>query len=155
MGSFSNASHALSDETAGLFLAVVGGGVWMVVGIVFLIIGVCLLTKRTRRATSCTAKTTGHVADLAVSTSGGCTMWSPVIQYEVDGLIYVKPSPYASSQVSYAIGEPVEVFYDPQNPHEYRIPQSTAGKGVAVVFTAVGAGCLVLGIAWLLFFSSI
>lgn len=153
--SFSGNGASGESEFAALFLAVVGGGVWLVVGGVFLVIGIYLLRKRARCQKACTATTTGVVADISqrVSNKSG-VMFSPVFEYEVDGLTYVKASSTATSKNSYAIGETIEVRYDPQNPHEYYLPRDGAGKTLGVVFTAVGAVCVLIGAVWLPFFLS-
>lgn len=149
--SFSGGSTASSMDPA-FFLGVVGGVSWVFVGLVFLAIGIVLLRGRHRSQHACTATTMGVVSDITSRATHNGVVFSPLFEYEVDGLKYIKSSPVSSSKINYAIGEPVEVRYNPNDPHEHYLPRDTSGKTLAIVLTLVGVACLIIGALWVFFF---
>ena len=61
--------------------------------------------------------TTGTVTELAESsTEDGCCVYSPVVEYMVDGQKYTFESSNASDPPSYRVGEQVEVIYNRSSP---------------------------------------
>ena len=55
------------------------------------------------------------------STEGGCCVYSPVIEFEVNGQAYSFESSNASYPPAYEVGERVEIIYDPANPNTAQI----------------------------------
>ncbi len=149
--SFSGGSTA-SNADPMFFLGVVGGLSWVFVGLVLLVIGVVLLRGRHRSQHTCTATTMGIVSDITSRATYSGVVFSPLFEYEVNGLKYIKSSPVSSSKINYAIGEPVEVRYNPNDPHEHYLPRDTSGKTLAIVLTLVGVACLIIGALWVFFF---
>jgi len=62
--------------------------------------------------------TTGTVVRLQESSSGesGCCVYSPVIEFNVDGQTHSFEGSNASDPPSYRVGEVVNVIYDPSDP---------------------------------------
>ena len=87
--SFSGGSTASSMDPA-FFLGVVGGVSWVFVGLVFLAIGIVLLRGRHRSQHACTATTMGVVSDITSRTTHNGVVFSPLFEYEVNGLKYIK-----------------------------------------------------------------
>ena len=144
-----------SIEDARFFLLAVGGGLWLFVGGLFLVIGIVLLNSGKRKRKRCTATVMGRVVDIVPSMGSSGTLWSPVFSYEVGGLTYVETTPYSTSRIGYAIGEPIEIRYDPLDPHEFLIVRQRASRVLAIVFTAGGGFLLAIGIAWVALFAPI
>jgi hypothetical protein len=67
--------------------------------------------------------TTGTVVRLEESDSseGGCCVYSPVVEFSVNGLIYSFESDNASDPPAYQVGEVVNVIYDPSDPSTAQI----------------------------------
>lgn len=153
MGSWSSMASAAAgamDEGAYLALMLIGGGVWLLVGGIFLIVGIAMLVGAGRKQRSCTAVAPGQVLDIVGSRgSSGGVVWSPVFAFTVGGLEYRHAPSYASSRIRYAIGEAVEVRYDPSDPHRCYIAGERGPRVLAIVFTAVGGACSAIGVIWM------
>lgn len=77
---------------------------------------------RAYRVTKNGDTTIGTVSELAESpTEDGCCVYSPVVEYWVDGQTYVFESSHASSPPRYQLGQQVEVIYDRASPSKGNI----------------------------------
>ncbi|MBR2176074.1 MAG: DUF3592 domain-containing protein [Clostridia bacterium] len=126
-------------------------GIWCLVGMIFLIIGLAMLNYRKRKERICTSKTYGTVRDLVQhrshSSSGGySSSWHPVFEYHIGELTFIKESSYGSSRPKYAIGQNVEICYNPENYHEYYIAGDTLPRTLAVIFTIVGLAAILIAV---------
>ena len=126
-------------------------GTWFLVGAVFFIIGTALRRNQKKKELNCTMRTWGKVIDIVQRSSrdsdgGYSTSLHPVFEYTIGTLRFVKESSYGSSQPKYAIGQSVEVYYDPADYHSYYIPGDALPKRLATVFTAVGAAAIAVAI---------
>ena len=67
--------------------------------------------------------TIGKVVQLAKSdsTDGSCCVYSPVVEFEVDGQIYSFESDNASDPPAYDVRQEVNVIYRPSNPSTAQI----------------------------------
>jgi len=63
-------------------------------------------------------RTTGAVIEMEESSSGegGCCVYSPVVQFEVNGQSYTFDGGNASDPPAYRVGQEVDVLYDPLDP---------------------------------------
>jgi hypothetical protein len=66
---------------------------------------------------------TGQVVELEESNSseGGCCVYSPVIEFQVNGQTYSFDGDTASDPPAYEVGEEVSVLYDPADPDTAQI----------------------------------
>lgn len=73
------------------------------------------------------ATTTGRVVRLEESDSseGGCCVYSPVIEFEVNGQTYSFEGDTASYPPAYDVGEEVKVIYHPNDPDTAQINKWT------------------------------
>lgn len=131
-------------------------GTWGIVGIIFWIIGIIILNNRKKKELRCTSKTYGKVTDIVRhqsydSDNGYSSSWYPIFEYTIGELKFIKESPYGSSHSKYAIGQTVEIYYNPKNYHEYYIPSDTLSKTLATIFTIVGIVAILLAIIPTLF----
>lgn len=67
--------------------------------------------------------TNGTVVELEESSSsdGGCCVYSPVVEFQVNGQTYSFDGGNASSPPAYEVGETVPVIYNPANPNSAQI----------------------------------
>jgi len=134
-----------------LMFVIIFSGMWGLIGIVFLIIGVFMLNNRKRKEEECTAITNGVVKDISKCTnydndSGYRTTLHPVFEYKVGELIYIKESPYGRSHSKYAIGQNVEIYYNPENHHEYYVGGETLPKTLGMIFSVSGGGAIIIAV---------
>ena len=130
---------------------IIFSGVWGIVGIVFFLIGILMLNNLKKKEIHCTSKTYGKIVDIVRHQSsdndvGYSVSWHPVIEYNVGELKFIKESIYGSSQSKYAIGQNVEVYFNPDDYNEYYIADDNLPKLLAKIFTAVGTGITILAI---------
>lgn len=118
-------------------------GVFILVGAIFLIIGIAMFNNRKKKERNCTLMTHGKVTDMvrrkSYNRDGEYTLsWYPVVEYNVGELKFTKESPYGSYQPKYTIGQDIEVYYNPEDYDEYYIAGDTLPKTLATIFTVVG-----------------
>jgi hypothetical protein len=88
--------------------------------------------------------TTGTVTELAESTTeDGCCVYSPVVEYMVDGQKYTFESMNASDPPSYRIGQQIEVIYNQASPSKGAINSWTE---LWLVPGILGLTTLILGV---------
>ena len=126
-------------------------GIWAIVGFVFLTLGLLMLKNRKKKEINCTSMTFGKVTDIVRhqdydSDGGYSSSWHPVFEYNVGELKFIKESPYGTSQSKYAIGQDVEVYYNPEDYNEYYIAGDATPKILATIFTLVGIGAILIAI---------
>lgn len=137
------------DDT--LFFLIVFLGTWALIGVVFLTIGIIMLNNGKKKRINCTSQTYGKVTDIVRRVSydsDGCSSisWHPVFEYSIGELKFVKESIYGASQSKYAIGQNVEIYYNPGNYDEYYIAGDSQSKRLAVIFTIVGIAATIITI---------
>ena len=81
-------------------------------------------------------RVTGRVISSSTSINNGSTMYSPVVQYTVNGRSYEVTGSVSSSSYP-AIGSTKQVAYNPSHPDDAKVVTS-AGKVFSYVFMAVG-----------------
>ena len=129
------------DEVLLISICVLGG--LFLFGLIFLIIGLAVLKNLKRKIVNCTSKTYGKVINLQnrVHRSNGnySSTWHPVFEYSIGDLKFIKESNCGHSQSQFAIGETVEIYFNPENYHEFYVPNETIQKTLGVIFTIVGS----------------
>lgn len=126
-------------------------GIWGLVGVVFFIVGRAILKRRRKREINCTSQTYGKVVDLVRresrdSDGNYSSSWHPVFEYRIGGLTFVKESSFGRSQAKFAIGQNVEIYYNPEDYNEFYVPGETTPKLIGTVFTAVGAVAILVAV---------
>lgn len=134
-----------------LMFVIIFSGVWSLVGVIFFIIGIVMLNNRKKKEINCTSKTYGKVTDIVRHQSydrdgGYSSSWHPIFEYNVGELKFIKESLYGSSQSKYAIGQDVEVYYNPEDYNEYYIVGDTLPKTIATIFTIVGICAIIIAL---------
>ena len=122
-------------------------GIFGLVGAIFLAIGIFILRGHRRKLQRCTSRTWGKVTDLIEHRDrDGKRFWHPVFEYTVGDRKYIKESGYGSSPSPFAVGQNVVVYFNPSDFEDYFTEGETAPDLLGKIFTAVGAGLLVIGI---------
>ncbi|TMR92325.1 DUF3592 domain-containing protein [Nonomuraea basaltis] len=136
------------------------GGIFGLIGLVLLCIGVGLAASTASFLTSA-KQTDGTVVALTARTTTtrssdgrarSDTSWYPTVEFTVDGRRYSFQSSTGSNPPSYKKGESVPVAYDPADPSNGRIASVWSAflaplivGGLGVVFTPIGAVLFVKG----------
>ncbi len=130
--------------------------IFCAVGLVFVALGLALLTRQ-RRFARRAARTTGTVVELARrwsrSTWGGVgvtgnALYFPVVRFTTaDGQAIQVQSSTGTSWRSCRVGQTVPVLFDPANPHDARIDTFLATGCLPTFFVAFGALFVALGVA--------
>ena len=131
--------------------AIIFSGIWALFGVVFFIIGIVVINNRKKKEINCISKTYGKVTDIvrhknSTSHGGYSSSWHPVFEYNIGELKFIKESPYGASQSKYAIGQEIEICYNPENYNEYYIAGDTLPKTLATIFTIVGIVAIIMAI---------
>lgn len=128
----------------------IGIGIVTLVGIMFFIIGLAMLNNRMKKEKNCTVKTNGKVIDIVKEksndTQGYTYYFHPVFEYNIGELKFVKKSSIGTSEQKYAIGQDVEILYNPENYHEYYVVGDNKQKRLAIIFTIVGIIVIIISI---------
>jgi hypothetical protein len=126
----------------------VGAGVFLLLGVVFLAIGIPIFVHR-RRFVSRAASAIGVVRDHK-STEGpaGMQSYHPVVQFQThDGrMVEFESDTGIPEESSNRPGGQVEVLYDPLNPEKAHIKTFFMLWGMPLGFSGVGAVFLVVGV---------
>lgn len=126
-----------------LIFVLMFSGIWTLVGIIFLLIGVIMKNNMKKKELKCTFKTYGKVTDIVKRThhdndGGYSSSWHPIFEYNIGELKFIKEYSYGSSPSKYAIGQTVEIYYNPEDYHDFYIGGDTLPKTLAKVFTIIG-----------------
>ncbi len=126
-------------------------GLWGLIGIILLVVGIFIINNRKRKEEDCTVMTNGIVKD--ISKRNDCdydnvytTRWNPVFEYKVGEETYIKEASYGSSRSKYAVGQKVEIYYNPEDHNEYYIVGETLPKTVGMVFSVSGVGAILIAV---------
>ena len=130
---------------------IIFSGILVLIGVIFFIIGMAMLKNRKRKEIKCTSKTYGKVTDIVRhqshdSDGGYSSSWHPVFEYNIGELKFIKESLYGRSQSKYAIGQEVEVYYNPEDYNDFYIAGETLPRTIGTVFTIVGSVAIIIGI---------
>ena len=134
---------------AGMFFAIFCG-VWFVIGVVFLAVGLGLRRSWTHREDNLRGRAEGTVLEVirheSHTSDGTSVSWCPLVEFDFEGRRISLETKESVSRKKYYEGQRVNVLYDPDDPSAFRIEGETGGRTVYRVFTAVGAGCLAMAL---------
>lgn len=133
-----------SSARDALLFAVIFGGTFALVGLVFLCVGIGFAVAEKKRESLCTAYADGEVK--ALERRQGSMALLPVFSFRVGEQTLVRPSRVSSTSTRYIEGQSVRVRYDPQNPNTFLVEGEPRITRV-FVYVFGGIGVLFLGIA--------
>ena len=117
----------------------------ILVGLLFVGIGIYSLISDKEKAKRCTQETSGTIVELKKETSedsDGHTeyVYYPIIRYTAKGNTITKKSNIGSSNYSkYRVNEKVTIFYNPNKVEEFMIEGENGSKFIAIVFISLGS----------------
>jgi Protein of unknown function (DUF3592) len=138
-----------------------GSGTLLLVGAIFLVIGVVLfaiggfLWMRTRRFLETAVDTTGVIVDLLESSgSDGGTVYQAVVEFQTrEGQTVRWTESMASSPAAGDVGDQLPMKYNPDDPNEARIARAFRMwfvtmllSGMGLMFGATGLVLVILGV---------
>lgn len=126
-------------------------GLWAFIGIIFLVVGIVMISNWKKKEVNCTAVTSGKVIDIAKHESndmdnGYTVSWYPVFEYNIGEQKFRKESAYGESRSKYTIGQNVEIYYNPENYNEYYVPEITIPKKLSIIFIVAGTAAIMISI---------
>ena len=124
-------------------------GIFGLIGIIFFIIGTFLIINRKKKEKNCTSKTYGKVIDIVKVRyndvgKGYSYMWHPVFEYNIGNQKLIKQSAYGRTECKYAVGQNVEIYFNPENYNEYYVAGETVPKTLGIIFTCVGIALIII-----------
>lgn len=125
-------------------------GVWAIIGVVFLAVGLGLRRSWTHREDHLRGRTEGTVLEVirheSHSSDGTSVSWRPLVEFDCDGRRISLETKESVSRKKYYEGQRVMVLYDPDDPSAFRIEGDTSGRTGYRVFIAVGLGCMAIAL---------
>ena len=122
--------------------------VFGVFGGTFTIMGYIILRKTRKQKYNCTIKTYGKVVNnirhtiTETSTGGGykkVDYWHALFEYNVAEEKCVKESTLGGRrQPKYEIGQTVEIYYNPENPHDFYVVGDTYPSAFGIILISIG-----------------
>lgn len=131
---------------------IVVSSVFAVIGIIFFIVGLSISKNYKKKQINCTISTTGKVVDLVkektrnVNSRSYSYTWRPVFEYNIGELKYIKKSYMGTSQPKYAIGQNVEIYYNPDDHNEFYVKGDNLANTLGKIFIGVGVGALAVAV---------
>lgn len=125
--------------------------VWLLVGIVFAIVGYFTFKGYKEKELKCTYEVSGMVSDLIRKVSedsdgNESVSYHPVFTYRVGDLTYIKEYSYGGSSSNYHIGEDVILLLDPNNYDEYLVKGDISPKLFSIIFGGLGSVMVLIGL---------
>lgn len=106
---------------------------------IFLGVGIFVLSLENKDKKECTIPVTSTVVDLVSSSGSSGRTYAPVYEYEFEGRQYRVQSNNYSSPCPFSVGETVRIYVEPNDPEHIYSPKDKTGKIVAYVFIGIGA----------------
>ncbi len=126
-------------------------GVWCLVGAVFLAIGIGMGRSRARREERLRDRADGVILEMIRHTESRhdgetTTSWRPLVEFDCEGR-RISLEGDAVGRKKYYEGQRVRVRFDPDDPSVFCIEGDDPIRLLSRIFTAVGAACIVIGLA--------
>lgn len=124
---------------------------FFIFGMIFVIIGAIAVGKVMGSKLRCTEPVKGRVCDLIMTRSrsrkqGTKISYTPVFEYEYEGVTYKYTSPLSSSPAPFKPNQQVRIMVNPDDPEEIYVPDYRAGWIFGFVFAGVGLIFALIGI---------
>ena len=129
-----------------------------IMGIVFLCIGIGLVTRERKKKNMCTKPVTAVVVDIqkesvgagdfAASGEARLKSWFPVYEYTVDGVKHRAKAFVGTAKPEVKVGQTVELLVNPNCADDFYSPAEKMSC-IQKVFVGVGAVCLCLAVIML------
>ena len=138
-------------KDAGFWAPLLVIGIFTLIGIVFLSVGIGLRVNENKKKENCTQPVVATVKNMVKDRSYKdiddiiTYYWYPVYEYKVGDAIYTRISNIGNVKKQYEIGQKVNILVNPNNPEEIyndNEKQELIGK----IFLVVGIALLLIGL---------
>jgi len=120
----------------------------LLVGLAFFAAGVSMLVTQLKKKKFNTAAATAEIIGYHVEESHRAkdhsVVYYPVLRYYAAGQWYEERGDVGRGKRTYAVGDRVEVFYNPQKPESFYILGDKSSLIMAVIGLLLGAGVMIL-----------
>jgi len=124
-----------------------------IVGVIFLLISLINIIKRSIKTKRCTTPASAIITDVKekVSRRNGVVSreYIPTISYNVNGKPYSREYAKAYVADTYRVGQPIEIMVNPNNPAE--INKQGSSNKADLVMLVIGVVVILIGFAFLAF----
>ena len=121
-------------EKKNVFLAILLCSIFIILGVVFIVMGINAKNRNEELKIICTEEIQGIVDSFHESGYYGEDedgdivderLYYPIFQYEVNNETYTKQSPTGKGEKRFRLGEEITIMYNPENPDDYYVPADT------------------------------
>lgn len=121
-------------------------GVWSLVGVIFLAVGLGLRAAFRRREERMRARAAGTVVEVVRRMGNDSAAFYPIVEFEADGRKISLESSDGGGRKRFYEGQSVEVLYDPDDPSQFMLEGFNALAIVGKVFLIIGLACIAIGV---------
>ncbi|WP_124100815.1 DUF3592 domain-containing protein [Ruminococcus sp. Marseille-P6503] len=125
--------------------------IFLIVGVVFLCVGIGVRFYEQDKKESCTVRTYAKVVDIVSKTDSDGTVYAPVFSYEVNGQEYVKQRNSYSNPCNYYKGQSLSLYINPNDPEEFYDGGDNVYKILFYIFGGMGALFTVIAVVTIVF----
>ena len=120
----------------------------LIVGIVFVGVGIFLYTHGAHLKKVCTSSNQATVVDFEqdIDNESNSITYYPIVEYEVNGKKYNSRYSTGDTTHKYSVGQKITILYNPDNPNEYYIEGDNSDNIGAYICIGVGGLVTILGI---------
>ena len=123
----------------------------VLVGVLFLAVGIFMLAQGNDLAKRCTAETMGTVINLEKeesTDSDGYISYTyyPIFEYQVGEKTISQKGRMGSSNPKYHINDTVELLYDPDKPEDFVIKGDKSSNLMGIIFIVAGVALVAVGV---------
>ncbi len=126
---------------------------FMIFGLTFFIIGICVLIQPKLKAKRCTESVTAEVVEnIKVRShynnnhSTNSVTYRPVFEFEYDGQHYNIQSNTSSNPPAFEVGENVDLKINPDDPTDFYAPSDSTFTLVGLIFVGIGLIFTIVGL---------
>ena len=124
-----------------------------IVGVIFLLISLISIIKRSIKTKRCTTPASAIITDVKEKVSRRNNVvsreFTPTISYNVNGKQYSREFAKAYLADTYIVGQPIEIMVNPNNPAE--INKLGSNNKADLVMLIIGAVIIIIGLLFLVF----
>ena len=121
-------------------------GIWCLVGLIFLIVGLGLRRSDLRKEERLRGYAEGTVTEVVRRRSGDTACFYPIVSFEYEGRVLSLESDAGGGRKKHYEGQRVGVRYDPDDPTCFRLDGDAGPRVIGNIFLAVGLGCIAIGV---------
>lgn len=122
----------------------------LIVGIVFVAVGVYMYINHKNLVKNCTVETTATVIDMeerySADDNGGNYMYYPIIEYNVERNTIKSTMTEGAAGPIYSYGEKITILYNPNKVEEYLVKGDKMSNVLSYIFIIVGGLVTIFGI---------